>query len=459
MVKSLINAAISAVCAAMLSVVSHSARAVPAFAGQTGQPCSACHIGSFGPELTLYGRLFKISGYTMQGGTGTLANLPLAMFVQTSFTNTAKGQGGPAAPDFGANNNFAVDQVSLFLAGRATNYAGGFIQATYDGVGHGFFLDNTDLRLTTPITIGTHEIQIGLSANNGPMVQDPYNTTYAWNFPFIASSLAPTPTAGTILGGPLLGNTIGLTAYAWMDQSLYTEAGFYDTQAPELMSRLGESYGPGSATAPAPYVRLAYEWNWGHNSAHIGTAFFRGRFNPATDTFSASGTLGHDTYTDTYFDAGYQYLSHDGRHTVTLNDFFTHEDQSLKGTAAGGGATTADGTVNETRLVGTYYFDRTYGATVAWSKLWGSANPLLYQQGAAVSGSANGKPDSNAYILEADWVPFGKAESWLRPLANLKLGLQYTIYTEFNGGSRNYDGFGRNASDNNTLFLFAWFVF
>jgi len=458
MVKSLFSASILAICAAVLSVVATPAHAVPAFAGQTGQPCSACHVGSFGPELTQYGRLFKISGYTLQGGTGTLAHLPLALFVQSSFTSTAKGQGGPAAADFNANNNFAVDQVSLFLAGRVTSYAGAFIQATYDGVSHGFNLDNTDVRLTTPITVGSHEIQIGLSANNGPMVQDPYNTTYAWNFPFIGSQLAPAPTASTILGGPLLGNTVGLTAYAWMDQSLYAEAGFYDTQAPGLMSRLGESYGPGSATAPAPYVRLAYEWDWGHNSAHVGTAFLRSRFNPTTDTFAASGAFGHDTYTDTYLDAGYQYRSRGGRHTVTLNGFLTHEDQSLKGSSAGGGATTADGTLNETRLVGTYYFDRTYGATVAWEKLFGSADPALYQQGASLSGSANGKPDSNAYVLEADWVPFGKAESWLRPLANLKLGLQYTIYTEFNGGSSNYDGFGRNAADNNTLFLFAWLI-
>jgi hypothetical protein len=56
-------------------------------------------------------------------------------------------------------------------------------------------------------------------------------------------------------------------------------------------------------------------------------------------------------------------------------------------------------------------------------------------------------------------VPFGKAESWGRPLANLKLGIQYTIYTVYNGGGQNYDGFGRNASDNNTLFLYAWLAF
>ena len=42
------------------------ARAVPAFAQQTGHPCKSCHVGGFGPELTPHGREFKLSGYTMR---------------------------------------------------------------------------------------------------------------------------------------------------------------------------------------------------------------------------------------------------------------------------------------------------------------------------------------------------------------------------------------------------------
>jgi hypothetical protein len=38
------------------------AGAVPPFATQTGQPCTACHIGGFGPQLTPLGRAFKIGG-------------------------------------------------------------------------------------------------------------------------------------------------------------------------------------------------------------------------------------------------------------------------------------------------------------------------------------------------------------------------------------------------------------
>ena len=37
--------------------------AVPSFARQTGQECPACHVSW--PELTPYGRYFKLTGYTI----------------------------------------------------------------------------------------------------------------------------------------------------------------------------------------------------------------------------------------------------------------------------------------------------------------------------------------------------------------------------------------------------------
>ena len=70
--------------------------------------------------------------------------------------------------------------------------------------------------------------------------------------------------------------------------------------------------------------------------------------------------------------------------------------------------------------------------------------------------SANGSPDTVGLIFQADYTPFGKADSWGRPFANVRVGLQYTVYTKYDGASTNYDGTGRNASDNNTLYLFVW---
>ncbi len=66
------------------------ARAVPIFAYQTGQPCTACHIGAFGLELTRLGRMFKINGYTMAGNSAPV--IPLAVFVQGGYTNTTRAR-------------------------------------------------------------------------------------------------------------------------------------------------------------------------------------------------------------------------------------------------------------------------------------------------------------------------------------------------------------------------------
>jgi hypothetical protein len=63
--------------------------------------------------------------------------------------------------------------------------------------------------------------------------------------------------------------------------------------------------------------------------------------------------------------------------------------------------------------------------------------------------SANGRPDTRGWVAEADYLP------WL----NVKLQVQYTAYSKFNGGGNNYDGFGRNASNNNTLYILGWLAY
>jgi hypothetical protein len=64
-------------------------------------------------------------------------------------------------------------------------------------------------------------------------------------------------------------------------------------------------------------------------------------------------------------------------------------------------------------------------------------------------GSANGNPRGAGYI----------ANFSVWPMQNLQLAAQYTGYTRFNGAAINYDGSGRNASGNNTVYLDVKFVF
>lgn len=433
------------------------AKAVPAFATQTGQPCTACHIGGFGPFLTPFGRAFKIGGYTMGGGTGLGSQIPLSAMFYGTYTDTQRGQSAPASQHYGANGNFAMDQINLFLAGRINDHIGGFVQGTFDGIASQMYWDNTDIRLVDQGKIFGQDTNYGLSFNNAPGLSDPYNSTYPWGYPYVSSALAVSPIAGTLLDGALAGNSVGLDAYAWVDGHVYIDLGLYETLAPGLLKTLGENYGPGSETEAAPYARAAYEWDWGNNNAHLGGTVFNSRFNPATGSRTAQGSFGHDSYTDLMADGGWQWIT--TNNTVTVDGHYDYEFSSLQGTTAMGGSSQPINHLTDARMTVTYYYQNTYGLNVSWDSLWGNRNRLLYASGVPDGGSADGKPDTNALMLEADWVPFGKAGSLWAPYANLKFGAQYTIYTKFNGGTSNYDGYGRSAADNNTLFLFAWTTF
>ena len=448
----------------LLVIGGRTASAVPAFAAQTGQPCSTCHVGAFGPQLTPFGRAFKIGGYTLRGGDGIAADIPLSVMTITSFNAT--GAGVPAdtiVHHYAANNNFALDQISVFLAGGIGDHTGGLVQVTYSDIPNATHLDNTDLRpFTTAVDLNGSELRIGTSVNNNPTVQDPYNSTFAWGFPFAQSGLAPAPAAQPILATGFNNNSIGYTVYAWYDRSLYLEAGAYNTWSPWALARFGDDFAVGSSQGAMPYLRAAYEWDWNGQAAHVGALYMQANVNPVSGVFQTDGSNGRDHFLDYAIDASYQYLG-DGTHRVTVQGIYTHESQNLKGTAtafnaANGTSFGAGASLNQIRINAAYWYQNTYGLTLGWQNSWGPANPVLFQP-AEVTGSNNGKPNSNAFIVEADWVPFGKDDSWARPFVNLKLGAQFIVYTQFNGASRNYDGFGRNASDNDTLFLYAWLAF
>ncbi|HET8995632.1 MAG TPA: hypothetical protein VFN42_03100, partial [Acetobacteraceae bacterium] len=263
----------------------------------------------------------------------------------------------------------------------------------------------------------------------------------------------------TLLAGAFAGNVLGATAYAWYNEHLYVEAGAYGTQSPWLSYRLGTSGGPVSNNL-MPYARAAYEWDWGSNAAWVGGTLLHANLNPMLGT-------GQDSYTDYAVDAGYQFLG-SGNHALTVQGNFVHESQHLSATAAdynvnNGTSVGADYGLNTVSVNAQYWYKETYGLTLGWFAGFGSSNPLAYgtgpQLGQDLVGFANNSPNYNGFSIEADWVPFGKDKSWARPWANLKVGAEYMFYTDYNGASSNYDGFGRSASDNNVFLLTAWTVF
>jgi hypothetical protein len=211
--------------------VTQSASALPSYARQTGYPCVKCHVGGFGPQLTPYGIKFKISAYTETDNKGL--KVPVAMFAMGSFTHTQSDQASPPTPYTDVNNNTTLDQVSGFLAGRITEDFGTFMQVTYNGNSKGMSIDNTDLRYAHDFVIARTDAILGLSLNNNPGVQDPGNTLTAWNFPYIASALGfGAGDSKTLLNGGLAGAVSGLSAYAFVDDSIYAEVGTYRALSP-----------------------------------------------------------------------------------------------------------------------------------------------------------------------------------------------------------------------------------
>jgi hypothetical protein len=431
--------------ALVLCLMGRAAQAVPAFARQTGLACVACHV-SF-PELTPFGRFFKLTGYTLTNKK----TIPLAAMLQFSQTNTRTIDNNDY--DFVRNGGQALQQASIFYAGRIAGPVGAFAQWTYDGIVHHSGIDNTDIRAAGQFTQGDIDLIYGMTLNNNPTVSDVWNSTPAFGYPYASSSISLTPMASTLIDGGLAQQVAGATAYVFWQRSIYAEIGLYRT-ADQMFSflRTGQDItSPGGVARLSgnnPYWRLAYNAEWGPHSIMVGTYGLIADKYP-DNTIPITPT---DRFTDIAFDTQYQYLTY--THSITAQATWIHEKQSWDASFANGGIgagptpTNSSDTLNTFKAKASYYFQRKYGATLAYFQTMGSTDPGLY--GATpITGSANGRPNSNGVTLEADYLP----------IPQVKIAVQYTWFLAFNGARYNYDGNGRNASDNNTLYLLAWIMF
>jgi len=411
------------------------AHALPSFARQTGQDCAACHVGAFGPQLTPYGIRFKLGGYSDSDGKD--GHIPLSAMLRGSWTHTSKDQAGGAAPHYGPNDNATLDEASIFLAGRLADNLGAFVQTTYSGVDRATSLDNTDIRYARQLTLGGKDTTIGISLNNNPAIQDPFNTLPAWGFPYASSDLAPTPSAAPLLNGGLAGQVAGLTAYGFWNDSIYAEVGAYNSLSSGTLNWMGISDDAGELSHPATYWRLGFFNDMKKQNWSVGLVGLNASLQPDRNGGPSN------KYNDIGVDASYQFLG-TRQHVGTVNARYVHEYQTRNASFDAGEATNLKGSLNELNFNASYYYDQTWGLTGAYFSTTGSSDPTLY--------GPSGSPDSSGYIFQADWTPFGKESSWHAPWANLRLGLQYTMYNKF-------DGTSSNAGDNDTTYLFAWLAF
>jgi hypothetical protein len=466
--------AMRAATVAILLVQAPVVLAVPSFARQTGMACEACH--TVYPELTHFGRVFKANGYVLDNlkqvrdvnaKKEQLLELaqtpPLSIMVQVSYSQLKTALPDESNPNLKgvAQNGTAgfPQQLSLFYAGKIAPHFGGFVQITYSNNSGTIGIDNTDLRFANmKILPGDQSLIYGVSLNNNPTVQDLWNSTPAFGFPYASSNAAVSPLASPEINGTLAQSVAGLSAYAFWNESVYAELGGYRSAKQGSTNQLTGAAGPLDGTSSnvieglSPYWRVAYERNWERHSLEVGMYGADFKLLPGgtpAAPMPLSEPVNH--FKDVAEDIQYQFIGDE--HLFSFEGTHIHESMRLDASFASGAAANSTDHLNTTRFWATYYLRRRIGGTIGYFSTTGSVDTGLYPAPATgvpgVTTSANGSPNTRGWIAELNYLP------WL----NTKFSVQYTAYTKFNGGGTNYDGAGRNASDNNTLYLLLWFSY
>ena len=494
---------LSVISAAVLTIGSTSpANALPSFARQTGQPCGTCHTDF--PALTPYGRRFKLLGYTAGGGkfrttpfsseAGRAARAeldklrgyvkalpqesqaavdskewvpPISFMAIEGYTHTQ----GPTIPSpadpYKTNDNIVASPVSVFWGGAITDHVGAFAQVTYAGATplssysgtpadqfiHSWGWDNTDVRYANTASTGPFDFVYGITANNNPTVQDLWNTTPAWGFPYAASTLAAGP-PGTMIEGAFAAHAGGVGAYTMINDLLYLEITGYKSIGFHALNALGANPfdTPGQLGGVAPYWRVALEPHWGRHTLMVGTFGMYFDVHPWFDTTFAAGSTAvlpvSDKFTDVGFDTQYQYQG--DNFWLTLRGSYIREFQRLDASfAALGAAANPTNQLNSMKLQASLALgtDNRIVLTGQYFNVWGTSDAGLYGTD-PLTGLAM-TPNTDGWTAEIAYIPFGAGKMVGWPWFNARIGLQYTYYSKFNGATL-------GAHDNNTLFLHAW---
>lgn len=419
---------------------------VPAYSRQTGLACSSCHYQF--PQLNPFGRQFKLNGYTLSGlqpivqpgdtinNSLRLSPIPgIAVMLVSSVTATKKAIPGTQ----NATASFP-EQFSIFAAGALTPNIGMFSQFTYAAADGSFGIDNFDLRYANHRTVNDKPVIYGLTLHNNPTVQDVWNTVPAWSYPFMSSSTAPSPIASTLIDGGLAQQVVGLGAYTLFDNLLYGEFTAYRS-APQGKPMPLDSSAVNTTSGVIPYWRVALQHETENRSLMLGTFGFDAHLFPT----GVTGPRNH--YTDVALDA--QVEQRNGAAAWIGRASLIHERQQLIATQLAGGSDNIDLSLSSLRASVAYLPSLRYAFTVGYFQTNGTSDATLFSS-EAITGSRTGSPNTSGATAEFNY------NAW----QNTRIGVQYTAYTKFNGSSSAFDvANGRNATDNNTLYLYLWAAF
>jgi hypothetical protein len=406
------------------------AAALPSFAQQTGEPCSQCHVGAYGPQLKPYGRDFKLFGYVSGDGLNTAP--PIAAIVSGSFTETQADR--TPLPHYSANDNVAVNTVLLAYAGKIAGGVGTFAEVSYDAVRDKYAVSRIDIRRAFTGTVGKTDVVYGLDVSNRPGLQDLWNSTPVFEFSTFTSQFAGSPAASPLIDGKLSARVAGVGGFAMWDGQLYTEFEAYGQLDRNLLNRAGVAT-PATADryqGTIPYWRVALQHDF-HDTHYVEV----GAYGLEAERFPGDvQTAGTDRITDTGIDATYQYTG-SKRHFLATHATWIHEDAQLHAAHLVGKTANSDH-LDVMRADALYSFENTWTPAVEIFRTTGSTDGKFFR-------TPNGSPNTDGYVLELAYTPWGKKDSpalW----ANLRLNARYVGYSRFNGRTA-------GASDNNTFMI------
>lgn len=427
----------------VLSVFATDVQAIPAFAEQTGQPCSQCHVGAFGPQLKPYGRDFKLYGYTASDGE---KHLPGIAITTQSTLSHVEGYNNSDGYTPTSNSTLLDQQVSGYFGGHITEESGAFLQVTYEPQGGGsnagnWHWDNMDVRYAHLTRLGGKDLVIGATVNNAPTMQDLWNSTPIWAYPYNGPSQANAgaPTAKLLLDNTLQQNTIGAGLYAMWNDTVYVEATAYKGLGTRALTALGQRPGSSPDNYPdvMPYWRVALQHDSENHNVQIGALGLVGSKYPAGDK-----TLGaKDRFRDRAFDFNYQYKGSD-THYISAHAIYEIEDMDLNYSVASGAAANRNNQLKTFRADVSYSYDNRITPTIGYFHTMGSLDSKAYW------GSNITSPNSQGYVAEIAYVFLGQAKS-VPQWANARVSLQWYAFQQ-------YDGVTAGAGDHNTVFLSLW---
>ena len=432
-----------------IAILSPPAYAVPSFGRQTGMACAACHTVI--PELTAFGRQFKLRGYTLGNQLDDKAfpaNLPLSASLIASRTDVNNTQGSDPTTDFERNNEVILQTAAVYYGGKITSKSGAFAQYNYDGIERKWAIEMVDVRYADATTIHEKELLYGVTLNNGPTLQDVWNSAPMWSFPHLPDAGVMPPIA-TVLDMSLAQKAGGLGVYGFWDNTLYAEFSFYHTARQGLLEPLGAGVTTDLVVhGYAPYWHLMFNREMGaHNVAS-------GIHGMTTDIQLDANDPGSptDRYRDLSYDAQYQYVGL--THIFTTDALWIRERINWDASFPAGMASNPADVLHTFKMNVHYWYQRRVGGGIGYFSTWGGSDMMKYAMSTAPSamGNATGSPDSRGRIVEVNYLP-------LKDVQNLKLGLRRTWFGKFNGARSNYNGFGRDAADNNTTFLYGQLLF